>query len=303
MIITKEGIKYQNGNCLVTIYPDGSKTREYEGEPNPKFPESIDLKITNRCDRQCDFCHEQSTPDGSFADEYQISYRLRGLPPGVEIAIGGGNPLIDMDRFINLLTMLKAQGLIANVTAHSDVFLINPSLVFTVKGLIASDMIDGLGLSGSLDMFSLNDNYGLIDNNTVLHFIIGLNTPAEVVRCPHEKILLLGFKSHGRALSFAKEQQDKVARGIKEWKYWLPTLISKRQVSFDNLALEQLAVKAMLPPEVWEKHYMGPDASFSFYIDAVKGEYARNSTSKRYPWKNMSAMEMFCDIRKKEGLD
>jgi len=56
---------YQNGNTLVNLYNDGTKTREYEGEPKPVFPESIDVKITNYCDAGCTFCHEKSTRLGN----------------------------------------------------------------------------------------------------------------------------------------------------------------------------------------------------------------------------------------------
>lgn len=53
--------QYINGNTLVTIYNDGTKIREYNKDPQPEFPESIDLKITDYCDMGCPYCHESST--------------------------------------------------------------------------------------------------------------------------------------------------------------------------------------------------------------------------------------------------
>ena len=42
--------EYINGNYTVKIYEDGTKIRETkEDEFISSFPESIDLKITNRC--------------------------------------------------------------------------------------------------------------------------------------------------------------------------------------------------------------------------------------------------------------
>ena len=55
-------------------------------------------------------------------------------------------------------------------------------------------------------------------------------------------------------------------------------------VSFDNLALKQLPVREQMSDEDWEKFYMGDDGQFTMYIDAVKREFAKNSTStERWP--------------------
>ena len=84
---------YVNGNTIVAIYKDGTKERYIKsGEiPAPEFPESIDLKITNKCDISCQFCAEGSTPDG--ADACLDDSLLDSIPPYTELAIGGGNPL------------------------------------------------------------------------------------------------------------------------------------------------------------------------------------------------------------------
>lgn len=71
-------------------------------------------------------------------------------------------------------------------------------------------------------------------------------------------------------------------------------------ISFDNLAIEQLDVKRIVPDDKWEEFYMGDDGSFTFYIDMVKGEFAKNSLSQeRYPIGDISVDEMFNAIRGK----
>lgn len=52
-------LKYTNGNYNVTLsLKDGTKIRETEeDEFIPSRPESIDIKITNKCDIGCLFCH------------------------------------------------------------------------------------------------------------------------------------------------------------------------------------------------------------------------------------------------------
>jgi 5,10-methylene-tetrahydrofolate dehydrogenase/methenyl tetrahydrofolate cyclohydrolase len=55
-------------------------------------------------------------------------------------------------------------------------------------------------------------------------------------------------------------------------------------VSFDNLALTQLNVKSLMSKEKWEEFYMGDDGAATMYVDMVKREFAKSSTStERYP--------------------
>ncbi len=50
MTITK--MEYQNGNYIMRILEDGTKIR-LSDNPIPEYPESIDVKITNKCDGGC----------------------------------------------------------------------------------------------------------------------------------------------------------------------------------------------------------------------------------------------------------
>lgn len=70
-------------------------------------------------------------------------------------------------------------------------------------------------------------------------------------------------------------------------------------VSFDNLALEQLAVKSLLSKEEWEQFYAGDDGSHTFYIDMVERKFAKSSTApfdRRYDLLN-NVDEMFRRIQ------
>ena len=107
---------YTNGNTRVTIDHNGTKTRRYRSDQPVKLdhPESIDVKITNYCDLGCEYCHENSTVEGEHADIEVLLNTLSTLPRGVELAIGGGNPLSHPD-IIPLLTRLKSMGFIVNI--------------------------------------------------------------------------------------------------------------------------------------------------------------------------------------------
>ena len=113
----KEIVKYQNGNTTVTILSDGTKIREYENIPEIVHPESIDVKITDYCDMGCKYCHECSTINGNHADLNKLLDVISELPSGVELAIGGGNPL-SHPNLLDFLQTLKNRGIIANLTVN-----------------------------------------------------------------------------------------------------------------------------------------------------------------------------------------
>ena len=65
--------KYQNGNYTVSLYDDGTKVRENDLDFfDADFPESMDLKITNRCNMNCPMCHEDSKCDGCLSAKLQF---------------------------------------------------------------------------------------------------------------------------------------------------------------------------------------------------------------------------------------
>ena len=64
-------VRYQNGNYTVTIDTrNGTKIRENDLDFfEAAFPESMDIKITNRCNMNCPMCHEDSKCDGAHGDK------------------------------------------------------------------------------------------------------------------------------------------------------------------------------------------------------------------------------------------
>jgi len=308
---------YKNGNCKVTIYNDGTKTREWKGEAKPEFPESIDLKITDYCKNECIHCHESSSIKGIHAKVAWIDRVVSGLPRGVEIAIGGGDPL-EYPSLDLLLAMLKRRGLVANMTINGvSAFAYgtdSPALSVYIKELRKEKLIYGLGVSWHtlLDTgeshwerykgkkVEVEDGHLRIFNkDTIMHFIAGLHDPQDVIRwasiCQKKwhrrpKVLILGFKFYGRGAGYDKKEID---ANLDMWDYWLGTIMGKADVALDNLALQQLSIKERVPKKVWEKSYMGSDGRFSMYIDAVKQQYAISSTNPRIECGETNAVQMF----------
>ena len=284
--------EYQNGNCTVQIKEDGTKVREYEGTPRPVHPESIDLKITDYCNLSCSFCHEQSTIQGGHADLDWAMDKLKDMPAGVEIAIGGGNPLTHPD-IAKFLIFLKKRGIIANLTVNQS--HITPFLS-KISQFLDKELIKGLGVS--VNSKNLDDIEQIYNNNVVFHLIVGVHSVSILMKIvqkfEHPKVLLLGYKQFGRGID---HYSSKVRYNIKKWGWMIRKFMDKTAVmSFDNLAIDQMKLKRFFPGKTWEEFYMGDEGQFTMYIDAVKKEYAVSSTSDRRPCHGR-IKDMFKDVR------
>jgi hypothetical protein len=307
MATTNVLARYTNGNCEVTLHEDGTKWREWpDGSvAQPEFPESIDLKITEMCDAGCPWCHENATKDGRHASARRIVSVVEGLPPGVEIAIGGGNPLTHPGLCL-LLQAFKSRGLVSNITVNGgqvmagNLGVARPSL----HALQDDGLLHGIGISNPefYRLLLIND---MLPRHSVCHAIVGVNAPLTAIRlrAAGSNVLVLGYKSYGRGEAYHDTTVDV---NIGKWRYFASAILaeSKGVLSFDNLALEQLRIKEMIPLDVWARHYMGDDGRFSMYYDAVANQYAVSSTSMWYEAGGMTIREMFQECQPKgDGND
>ena len=254
--------------------------------------ENMDIKITNKCNMGCAFCHENSTCDGKHSDALNSKF-LETLPEWTECAYGGGN-VLEYPDLVPLLRKSKNLHLISNITVNQKHFMENLSFL---RELSNQKLIYGLGIS-------LSDPWqdGFVDSvkefpNAVIHVINGIVTMQDLehLRYSGIKILILGYKEFRRGEKLyedakAKEHID----GLKEDLYsYLPEIVHHGWfdvVSFDNLAIKQLNPQRIMSKEAWDEMYMGDDGidgemtSASMYVDMVKREFARNSCSiNRYP--------------------
>ena len=284
---TTKLFSYQNGNCAVDIFSDGTKIRTWDGIPRPVFPESMDVKITNRCslENHCKWCHEGSVKDGEHADLVGLLPVFDGLPPGVELAIGGGNPL-SHPHLVWLLEKLSGLGLIANITVNE---LHLSQYMGFLEQLITGHLVYGVGVTYTgTDPESLRHINGLSEN-IVYHMITGVHDVDDIQNAT--KALVLGYKRIRKGESFFSLA---VEENLYRWYTRIPLYFGKVPISFDNLALEQLNIKRFLPKSEWDNFYMGNDGQFTFYIDGVKMEYAISSTSMdRHQVGTKTAAEIF----------
>ena len=281
----KRFVRYQNGNYTVTIdTQNGTKIRENDLDFfRADFPESMDIKICNKCDLGCPMCHENSTKDGAIGDIMSESF-IDKLHPYTELAIGGGNPLEHPD-LVPFLEKCKRLNLIPSMTVNQVHFMKNRNFL---KDLVEQKLIYGLGVSL---VRVTNDFIDALKEfpNAVIHVINGLVNPLELEALSGEglKILILGYKQFRRGEKLYQEQGELIEEG-KTWLYKkLPQIINEgwfEVVSFDNLAIKQLEAQRLMSNEDWEQFYMGDDGSATLFVDMVNREFAKSSTStERYP--------------------
>lgn len=294
----KRFVRYQNGNYTVTIdTQNGTKIRENDLDFfRADFPESMDIKICNKCDMGCPQCHENSTPDGKCGDIMSESF-IDKLHPYTELAIGGGNPL-EHPSLVPFLEKCKRLNLIPSMTVHQLHFMKHKNFL---KALVDNKLIYGLGIS----LVNVTDEFIEAVKqfpNAVIHVINGIVHPVQLKALAHNnlKILILGYKEFRRGEIMYKTQGD-VIEEVKSMLYKdLPEIINEGWfdvVSFDNLAIKQLDAQRLMSAEDWDQFYMGDDGSATMYVDMVNREFAKSSTStERYPLED-DIITMFEKIR------
>ncbi|NSK76052.1 radical SAM protein [Blautia massiliensis (ex Durand et al. 2017)] len=275
--------RYKNGNFVTTILSDGTKIRETkDDEFIPTFAENMDIKLTNKCDGGCAWCHEGSSINGKHGDILNEKF-IDTLHPYQEVAIGGGDATSHPD-LIPFLQKLKEKKVIANITVNQIHFEKKHELI---KKLVDEKLIYGLGVSlvnPTKHFIELIKQYP----NAVIHVINGVLKPLDVKALENNnlKMLILGYKHLRRGNEYFEEEQNDIETK-QQWLYEnLEDIIQKFQVvSFDNLAIEQLDVKRLLTQEEWDEFYMGDDGKVTYYVDMVERKFAQSSTApfdKRY---------------------
>ena len=296
MISSKEVKTYDNGTYKVSLYEDGTKIMESNtGEFKADFPDSLDIKITDYCNCNCNFCYENSSNTGKHCDSDTLLYKLSQLTEGIEVTLGGGNPL-DHPDICKIIKGIHDQGKTVSIT-------VNEKSIDTEKiNLLISNGLKSIGIS---PIPSLNRPIPLsqdkINIPIVYHFICGIH-PIEQIKkylnCGN-RILILGFKQVGRGKNISVKLDDYRSE-LKRIKYEMTSFGKYKEsvMSFDNLAITQLDLRTSFTTKDWEKFYLGDDGSCSMYIDAVEGFYCKNSTLSKEKinttsWNNYKITDYF----------
>ena len=269
--------QYQNGNYTVTIFDDGTKIRENDLDFfDAKFPENIDIKITNYCNVGCTMCHEGSGLDGLHGDIMSYKF-INTLRPGTELAIGGGMVTSHPD-LVEFLCKLKNLDIIANITVNQVEYENNLDFV---NLLVERKLVYGVGVSYHHN----NDEFWNMvsqNKNAVVHLINGIHGKDvfDYLSKFRLKALVLGYKYLRRGAQL----YEVAGKAIEANKAWLHDSLWEyvglfEVFSFDNLAIKQLDPKRFLSDKQWSEFFMGSDGQHTMYIDTVMNEFAQSSTN------------------------
>jgi hypothetical protein len=316
---------YKNGNYIVHKRGNLLTKRacRFGEDLVASFPDSIDLKISNKCSWGCPYCHESSFSGGKIMDLGKTMSVLSQLPDlPIEIAIGGGNVLESPKETIELINWLNNRGNLTRITINAKDLQIK-----TEDKINIFDKVGGIGVS--LDGLPSNSSDLIVDEfsgipsikktlfskiyssdywfgsriNIVIHIIAGIfpiDQLEDLFEYADAPVLILGYKQWGRA------KNTELPKDIEEFSYIVKQQIYKqrlqdyedfsrnRTIGFDNLALEQLDIRSALTDSEWNSIYMGEEGSHSMYIDAVEGKFARTSRSpERVSWDSISLLDYF----------
>ena len=289
---------YKNGNTYTTIYDDGTKTHfTKDDEFNFEFPESHDISISQCCDNGCEWCYYGCSPTGKHGKLTGWKF-FDSMRPYTEIAINLQSPV--NPELILFLTEMRDRNIIVNITINQNHFM-DDSMLALIYHLEKHGLIKGIGVS--LTNPTQDDFIETVKEfpNTVIHVIAGI-TPWEDIQylMGHGlKLLILGYKKTGRGKKYYDGMFIPIITQMKYLEGGLDEVINGfKVVSFDNLAIEQLHIKDRLSDKEWEMFYGGDDGTVTFFIDLVKGVFARNSLSQIvYPIGDKSIDEMFKIIK------
>lgn len=303
---------FLNGNVLVKLYSDGTRTMEYEDEMLLDYPLNIDIRLSNRCplgfnertnqiSKTCAFCHESATVYGDLADLGALKDKLSELPKnsGIELAIGLNH--LDMIGLAEFFEWCFDYGFVVNVTVNQmSVAGKNNAMLKQIMSWIDLGYIKGVGISlRDINKFHLIDKSIIEYENTVIHVIAGIDDFNDVLKLKKhqvKKLLILGEKEFGFNKLAYHNQENKNKR--KQWSQNIQKFLGFHNpfevVSFDNLALEQMRIKRFFLEKDWQTLNQN---EHSFYINAVNQTLAPSSRSHyQVPMNNISLKDFFKQV-------
>jgi hypothetical protein len=263
----------KDGNAIILFNEATGAKLRYASEPYTKAiaPELVDLKITDYCPYNCEFCYQASTRTGKAAPLWHIEEILSALGAlgTFEIAIGGGEPTTH-PQFTQILNKTREVGIIPNFTTFAVDWLLDQEVTEAV-----GEHCGGIGVSihTGLDYKKLAKIKDRFPNKRVVAQHVFGSQPLGVFqnilwRAKQDNIpvLLLGFKSIGRGKEFTPVDMTI----DNSWLNHLPELsvdtafIERHQDIIDLIGVD----KVLISPK---------EGAFSMYIDAVERQMGPSS--------------------------
>ena len=269
------------GNKLRFKFENGVVPKGIINPPYPSTPELVDLKITNQCLKGCEFCYQNSTPDGKHMDNnsYYVFNELKRMKV-FEVAIGGGEPTLHKN-FIYYLEQLRNNGITPSFTTATLDWLKDPSKAIRI-----------LNAAGSFAFTPVSDYEVDILNAYLTTLGYDANTQAKVyINIPlgvrtrginfimrkasqyHYPVTFLGFKTVGRGETFKIDTKFDILKTVKA----LQKDGVYNTIGVDSVAMEQYRDILTIEWGVDDKIMVQEEGKFSMYIDGVDMQVGLNS--------------------------
>jgi len=257
------GYLWKNGNYYIILFgPERSKVRIafHNDVLKPEYPELVDVKITNRCYHECSWCAEGSVADGADADGPTVRDFLKHLHPGVEVTIGGGDPLLHL----MLHSILRTRKFVSITVRDTDV--LNGRVTPYVK---LEHVRLGVSLSPGTDADELVATLRAHRSPywPTVHWVHGVNTLKQLrnlVSSGAPRVLILGYKPIGRGAFYTpKLVRPEQFREVME----LARNHRTTSLAFDHLAIEQFGLREYILDH--PLLYGGAEGRYSFFVDFV----------------------------------
>jgi MoaA/NifB/PqqE/SkfB family radical SAM enzyme len=256
----------------------------------PKYsttPELIDIKITDFCEKGCDYCYQGSSPFGKHADwGKRCSYRPcehKSMHPFLsalkelkvfEVAIGGGEPT-DHPHFVKILEEFREYGIVPNFSTGSLKWLKENSekreRILKAMGNFAYSIKDWHEIE---ELVSFANVYRL--KRPTIHYVMGTSYYFESVlkeaRKFRQNVVLLGYKNVGKGLRYKPH----------DYSDWVKTIVKLREedkcpdISIDTPLANQFADE-LKEAGVNDLFVHRTEGAFSMYIDLVEGKMGPSS--------------------------
>ena len=199
-------------------------TFSFEAKPAPlrlKAPLMVDLKITDKCMRECSFCYQGSTRNGQHGDQTKIIPLIQELGElGVfEVAIGGGEPTLH-PQFVDFLEWCRREHIAASFTTRSLDWLREPGIANRIAKAASSFSFSVASAQDVMDLYDALVGRGFYNTRmaydrgipkycrpnvqVVLELVYdgALKDIASACNLTRTPLILLGFKRTGRGGSY-----------------------------------------------------------------------------------------------------
>jgi len=250
------------------------------------IPELVDMKITNRCQKNCDYCYQDSTKDGHHASLEDVKEIIRTLSELQvwEVALGGGE-VTEHPDFPDILEYCYEQQVTPNFTTRNINWFKNDRHVELFKrccGQVAFSVDHPADL---VEIHAIQTYHNLKDKVSLQCVDIvccGMGKILQEAGCP---VILLGYKPVGRG---AKSWRNK--SGVNRTSF--SEIHKVKQYVWGSVGVDtkylQDHLEEIRAAGVFPGLYTVHEGLWSMYVDAVdmkmgESSYCNNMVDFKLP--------------------